>query len=554
MSASLTAVRDIERHTPKLGDSMDDVPPGSTILRRVSNWRGSRVLVPEEQSPISVARSDGARNDAKGPDLLAGDVVGEYVIVRKLGEGGFGTVYEAAHPVIGKRAAVKLLHAQYSADESITSRFVAEARAVNQIRNKNIVDIFGFGDLPDGRHYYVMELLEGVALDAYLDKVTRLPKTSALPILQGIAKAISAAHEAGIAHRDLKPENVFLELDSDGFVQPKILDFGMAKLLTQGAVPIHKTQSGAPIGSPRYMSPEQCRGVAVDGRTDVYAFGCIAYRMLTGVTPFDSATALELMMAHVSAQPPPPSSQYSELGAEFDEPILRMLEKQPDARPQTLTHSYEMLRAAATRQGISIDDSGIRLAEPFREMVLAQRQTQAPAVLRVSPHRTPRDSVPPRHAVNRKVVFGSALVVTALLALAYYVGANRLFGLEHRREPIVNTTAESNFVASPATETLSRGRTETSPQTAANRVFITLTSQPQAADVYLNDKRLGLTPGPFELERSSQPVVLEVRASGYVSATVSLVPLSDLEQKVALSRKQRRPKNAKTPGDLEDPY
>ncbi|MGC4067733.1 MAG: serine/threonine-protein kinase [Polyangiaceae bacterium] len=315
----------------------------------MSNRRGSREQLPDE---VSSNGNEPDRGESNG-DLVPGDVVGEYVVIRRLGEGGFGTVYEAMHPVIGKRAAVKVLHATYSADESMTSRFVAEARAVNQIRHKNIVDIFSFGDLSDGRHYYVMELLEGVPLDAYLEKRGRLPVEEALPILHAIAKALSAAHEAGIAHRDLKPENVILELDSDGFVHPKLLDFGMAKLLKSGAMQIHKTRSGAPIGSPRYMSPEQCRGVEVDSRTDVYAFGCMAYRMLAGVTPFDASTALELMMAHVSSPPSPPSSHTPELSPLFDEPILRMLEKQPDSRPQTLLLAYATLREAATKQGRS---------------------------------------------------------------------------------------------------------------------------------------------------------------------------------------------------------
>ncbi|HMA97477.1 MAG TPA: serine/threonine-protein kinase, partial [Polyangiaceae bacterium] len=312
----------------------------------MSIWRGPSA--PKNVNPSEFTTpGQGSKSESISPDLQQGEWVGEYVIVRKLGEGGFGAVYEALHPVIGKRAAVKVLHAQYSSDERVTSRFAAEARAVNQIRNKNIVDIFSFGELADQRQYYVMELLEGVPLDAYIQRAGRLELRETLAILSEIAKALQAAHDAGIAHRDLKPENVFLALDEEGLVHPKILDFGMAKLLSPGALPVHKTRSGTPIGSPRYMSPEQCRGTEVDPRTDVYAFGCMAFHMLSGVPPFDANTALELMMAHVSAPPVPLSSVGPDLGPAIDESLLKMLEKMPENRPQTILEAFEHLRNAA---------------------------------------------------------------------------------------------------------------------------------------------------------------------------------------------------------------
>src|SRR5688500_14886783 len=146
-------------------------------------------------------------------DLHPGDTVGEYRIEEKIGEGGFGAVYRALHPVIGKHGAVKVLGRQFSANAAMVSRFIAEARAVNQIRHRNIVDIFSFGALPDGRQYYIMEMLEGMPFDKYLDKQKRLSLAQALPVLRGVARALDAAHGTGILHRDLKPENVFLMFD-----------------------------------------------------------------------------------------------------------------------------------------------------------------------------------------------------------------------------------------------------------------------------------------------------------------------------------------------------
>ncbi|HRI71204.1 MAG TPA: serine/threonine-protein kinase, partial [Polyangium sp.] len=234
---------------------------------------------------LTTCSADGATLVADGLlptdlSLKTGHVVGEYRIERKIGEGGFGAVYSAVHPVIGKSAAIKVLSPQFSADPVMVSRFISEARAVNQIRNRGIIDIFAFGKLDDGRQYYIMELLEGKTLEEYLRERGRLRPAEALPLLRQIGRALDAAHAAGIAHRDMKPENVFLVFDEDGTILPKLLDFGIAKLL--GDSQQSKTRTGTPMGTPLYMSPEQCRGKQVDHRTDIYSFGVMTHVMLTG--------------------------------------------------------------------------------------------------------------------------------------------------------------------------------------------------------------------------------------------------------------------------------
>src|SRR5262245_57624766 len=226
---------------------------------------------------------DGSHGD---DDLPNGTVVGEYVIDGKLGEGGFGAVYRATHPLIGKAAAVKVLFRSFSSDQEMVSRFIAEARAVNQIRHRNIIDIFSFGSLEDGRQYYVMELLEGLTFDRYIKQKGHLTPEEAIPVLRAIARALDAAHANGIAHRDLKPENIYVTFDEDGGVFPKLLDFGIAKLLGESAKSGHKTRTGTPMGTPHYMSPEQCRGKNVDHRTDIYSFGVLVHEALPGQLPF----------------------------------------------------------------------------------------------------------------------------------------------------------------------------------------------------------------------------------------------------------------------------
>jgi eukaryotic-like serine/threonine-protein kinase len=517
------------------------------ILAAVSLFREFRDSGARPSGPARTPERSGHQRRGSPADLGPGDSVGEYRIVRKLGEGGFGAVYAAAHPVIGKRAAVKVLHPQYSADEAVTSRFVAEARAVNQIRDRNIVDIFSFGALPDGRHYYVMELLEGVALDAYLDRAGRLPIQEALGILHVLANAIAAAHEAGIAHRDLKPGNVFLELDDEGNVYPKVLDFGMAKLL--GAVPpaVHKTRSGTPIGSPRYMSPEQCRGVEVDHRTDIYAFGCMAYRMLTGADVFEGPTALELMMAHVSASPPEPSSRCPELDPELDAPILRLLEKDPEKRPQSMQAAYESLAAGARRAGQDVSVGRVTVTPLLRTMV-DQRDAAREEAVEPSRWRATFGISPVAAWRSRARVLAVVLAAAALVGMLVFAFAQPPAAPEPEPAPPAPSApavAERAPVADRAAVL--------APAPAAT-VQVTVRSRPVPAEIYHNDRRLGVTPGPVSLPRGEVPQTLVLKAPHFVPASVEVRPSADQRVEVALVPRAAAPASAELPRDLENPY
>jgi eukaryotic-like serine/threonine-protein kinase len=294
--------------------------------------------------------------------LRAGEMVGEYQIEVRIGEGGFGVVYRAVQPLIGKQVAVKVLSRHYASGDELVERFVTEARAVNRIRHRNIIDIFSFGVLPDGRHYYVMELLEGETLDALLGRVGTLSPELAIELLRPVARALDAAHGAGIAHRDLKPENIFLAIDRDEEIYPKLLDFGIAKLFT-GSAAAAKTGGGVPLGTPHYMSPEQCRGRNVDQRTDIYSFGVLTFRALTGRLPFEGDEVMGVMMAQVSSPPPRPSSICSTLPPSVDGPLLQMLAKSPDRRPASILMAVEALAAACgltpTGPGAFLPSSGL---------------------------------------------------------------------------------------------------------------------------------------------------------------------------------------------------
>ena len=285
--------------------------------------------------------------------------------------------------MIGKVVAIKVLARKFSADPEMVSRFIAEARSVNQIRHRHIIDIFLFGKLEDGRNYYVMEYLDGEPLDARIDRDKRLALGDALPILRGIARALDAAHAKGVTHRDLKPENVFLVRDADsGEVWPKLLDFGIAKLMGSDDPQKHKTRTGIPIGTPFYMSPEQCRGKDVDHRTDYYAFGVVAYQLLTGEVPLDADDYMTIMMRQLADEPAPPSTIVPEIPTGVDDAIAWLMKKNRDDRPSSLVAAMRAMEQAAEEAGIAIPRS-----------TLAYDSVTPPAGLRVP---TPKSSTAPK--------------------------------------------------------------------------------------------------------------------------------------------------------------
>jgi len=309
-------------------------------------------------------------------------MAGEYRLGRKLGEGGFGAVYEAVHPLLKRRAAVKVLHRIAGSDSDAVLRFVAEARAVNQIRNRHIIDIFSFGKLTDGRHFYVMDLLEGEPLDRYLAREGRCSVENTIQLLRPIAEALDAAHAAGVVHRDLKPQNIYLVWDATGETVPKLLDFGMAKLLGDSRV---HTVSGTPLGTPLYMSPEQARGDVVDGRSDVYALGVLCHELLTGQLPITGENTIAVLMAHIIQAPPRMSEVCPELSPELDEPVLRMLEKKPELRPATASAALDALASAAERAGLAVPSGPPRLSRPPPDSILNREHTPETADTTLQP-------------------------------------------------------------------------------------------------------------------------------------------------------------------------
>jgi eukaryotic-like serine/threonine-protein kinase len=285
---------------------------------------------------------------AGAEDLAPGTFIGEYKIEAKLGQGGMGSVYAAHHPVIGKRVAVKVLSYFYSRDMILVRRFTDEARAVNKIGHPNIIDVFSFGQLADGRHYFVMELLEGETMAAWFDK-GRPELALAKRLLLQVCEALEAAHREGIIHRDLKPDNIWIARPKHGEPFIKVLDFGIAKLVDSDEAK-SATRTGTVMGTPQFMSPEQCVGRGVDHRTDIYAMGVILFRAYCGRLPFDGDSAAEIIAAQLYTPPSKPSPGLPE---PLETLILDCLAKDPALRPATAAELGSRLQTAASVAGVA---------------------------------------------------------------------------------------------------------------------------------------------------------------------------------------------------------
>ncbi|MBI5482111.1 MAG: serine/threonine protein kinase [Deltaproteobacteria bacterium] len=262
-------------------------------------------------------------------DSLIGQEVGHYRISSLIGEGGMGAVYLAVHPGIGSRVAVKVLHPELARDRAAVDRFFAEARSVNLIHHENIVNILDLAQLADGRSYIVMEYLEGESVAARLRKKGPFTPKEAVALMLPVLAALQAAHEHGIIHRDLKPDNIYLTRGG----QVKVLDFGIAKLdIAHGGGAA--TRTGAILGTPMYMSPEQAAGRAsqVDHRSDIYSAGIILHELCAGRVPFLSEALYDLITKHLTEPPTPLRQLKPEAPAELEAAVLRALAKEPERR------------------------------------------------------------------------------------------------------------------------------------------------------------------------------------------------------------------------------
>lgn len=296
------------------------------------------------------------------PPTSSSLVAGKYQLVQCIGQGGMGSVWEGRHTSLGTRVAIKFIEADYADNGEARSRFDREARAAASLQSKHAIQIFDHGVTEDGKPYIVMEMLVGEPLDKRIQRLGQLPLQDTTRILQQVGRALTQAHDKGIVHRDLKPENIFLVASPDDDDEiAKVLDFGIAKIQNDGSPGLtSSTKTGAVLGTPYYMSPEQARGLRnVDHRTDIWSLGVIAFRAVTGRLPFEGESVGDLLVKICTSPIPVPSEVLPGLPPAFDTWFLRALDRDPARRFASVPEAMDALAFAA---GVTVRGRGSQAA------------------------------------------------------------------------------------------------------------------------------------------------------------------------------------------------
>ncbi len=482
---------------------------------------------------------------------VLGMVLGNYRVVERLGEGGMGVVYVGRHETLGHRVVVKVLRLELSHNADMVQRFFNEAQAATAIKNPGIVQVFDFGTLSDGRAYLVMELLEGESLAARLERPP-LDYAACCRIGRQVANVLQAAHASGITHRDLKPDNLFLVPDPEvaGGERVKVLDFGIAKLAGDTQASRVKTRTGAVMGSPLYMSPEQCRGAgAVDARADIYSLGCILFEMACGRTPFLGEGAGEVIGAHLHIAPPDPRDLARDMPPRLAALISKMLAKRAHARPQSMA---EVSQALDEILG-SLDGAPRRAPSAFAGSQLAPVSTTlSSSAGATSPFRTVGGR-------RRWLVIGGGIVASALLGMVVVI---LIPGGDPPRAPADPPAASGDEQArsagsasgavpaeppaappEPAPERPPEVREPApeppapspAPEPAAPRtVEVAIDSTPRGASVVVAGAVLGKTPFRGTLPHGERDVTIVVRLRGYADRSIVVRPDRSISQRIKL--------------------
>jgi serine/threonine-protein kinase len=471
---------------------------------------------------------------------VIGDTIGSYRILDKLGEGGMGAVYLAEHALIGRKAAIKVLLPALSGHQEIVNRFFNEARSTAQIKHAGLIDVYDFGYHTNGSAFIVMEFLEGESLATKLRRERKLGTALLCALGRQIAAALGAAHEKRIVHRDLKPDNVFLVPDAEVAcgIRVKVLDFGIAKLAGAGeAAGSVKTRTGAVMGTPMYMAPEQCRGAgSVDARADIYSLGCMLFEMACGRTPFEREGIGEIIAAQIYEPPPAPRSIAKEVPPELERIILRALAKRPDERQPSmneLKRELEMLVSGETTgkhripETLAMGPSGTLPSGT----VVAELAPRSPTTLGGAASEVVDRSL---ERSRRKQISGRGLAFAGASVLCVASVAWVIMG---RGKPPLSPTPAS-VVPAQALVAPAQVPAAAAPSPSAKRVTLRVESEPAGADVYRQGDFLHVGTTPFTQNLPATPggAVFIVRKAGFRDEQVTLSASEDGLQSVKLVR------------------
>jgi len=456
-----------------------------------------------------------------------------------------GAVYLAEHPGIGRRVAVKVLHKNYTRDEHLLARFLNEARAANAIRHPNIIEILDSGMLADGTPFLVMELLEGESLGTRLRTQGALAIPTAVDFAYQTASALGAAHAKGIVHRDLKPDNLFVIPDQHDSNREriKVLDFGIAKLQQGSVADSVKTRTGTLMGTPIYMSPEQCRGTrTVDHRSDIYSLGVIFYEMLVGQPPFVSEGFGDLVNMHLNIAPTPARSRRPEIPPALDAIVMKMLAKNPDERYQQIADFQAALKSSGSHQIVSSPD-------------LVRTHAKSHPVTQTSPMHDTTFSTGTGERVETEVVRGRGkmMAVGAIAAAAvaggivywqFAGGGARGGSVDKPMTPIATSKPAVAPVAPPVTPPPVTPVAPVKPVVAAPKpikIELRLASIPAGAKVVDNagGELLGVTPLVLTRPRGGS-VTLRFEKDGYLASTRTMPLDGDRAFELTLDAKPKK--------------
>jgi serine/threonine-protein kinase len=469
---------------------------------------------------------------------LLGKSIGNYRITAKLGEGGMGAVYLGEHPLIGKKVAIKVLLDDLAAKEDIVARFFNEAKSVNDIGHSNIVDIVDFGKCKDESRelvYFVMEYLDGQSLSGRL-RSAGLSFPESLHVMRQCCSALAASHEKGIVHRDLKPENIYLcpRAGDKNFV--KILDFGIAKLTGHGSTS-SKTRTGLVIGTPAYMSPEQCEGKGqIDHRSDIYSLGVVMYELITGKVPFASEGFGDILVAHIMRQPDKPSTVNAHVTPELDAIVMHALEKDRNRRFQSMAEFEAALADPAAH------------LKSYTELPAHSAGKHSGSTLFLDD-----SNPPPRGPVTRIDAPEEPRPTTLSGAAAEVSRELERPTLPRRRSPLVAVAAGLVVLGLAGAGFVMTRHSEPAVQPAppAEMITIMITSDPPGARVVgALQGDLGKTPLPLQVKRGSDSFDVRLHLDGYRTGIATVTTDSPKALHVGLAHEEPPPAPAPAPAPV----
>jgi len=526
-------------------------------------YEGGEVFCPNDGARLVLQEAQASSSPPSRPyvdPLIGQTLAGRYRILRKIGEGGMGIVYEAEHVLIEKRVGLKVLREDFSSRPDVVERFRQEAKSASKIGHEHIIDISDFGETPQGASYFVMELLTGRDLAEELEKNGTLSPRRTVNLMLQCARALEAAHQKGIVHRDMKPENIFLvERGGEDFV--KIVDFGIAKMSeieTAGQPGRKLTKTGMIFGTPEYMSPEQAGGKKLDHRVDIYAMGIIMYELLTGRVPFMGDTFMGILTKHMFETPLPilqmnPNAQVS---PELDRIVFKALSKHPETRYQSMAELAQDLTAvlshtASTNASLAPPPGTVTHHGYLNESV--HEEARVPRL--VAP--TPVAEFP--HVASAPTPSGKGLWL-GLLAGGTVVAAAAgflLFGGAGKGAPPKPENPPAAVVAPPPVAAIPIADP---PVTAPPKlVSVNVVTEPAGATVRVEGRSgEACVPTPCSfLTQRGEPLTVEVEKAGFKSSKSEFLPTEDTNS-LTLSLRKREVRESgfgrtKQVGDLKIP-